>query len=447
MAAVRVRSRFLKFLSSYQRNLNRQISVASSLQNKSAFKWNDPFDLESQLTADEIMIRDQFRNYCREKLMPRVIEANRNEHFHKEIIKEIGSLGVLGCTLKGYGASNVSSVAYGLLAKEIEAIDSGYRSAMSVQSSLVIGCIHQFGDETQKERFLPKLSKYQSAVSFLSVLISSSDLAVSGDLIGCFGLTEPDHGSDAGGLETKAVYDKDEKVYKLTGSKIWISNAPIADILIVWAKCEDKKIRGFIVEREGNQNRLDTPKIEGKFSLRASITGMILMDNVVVPEENLLASVEGLKGPFSCLNNARYGISWGALGAAEHCFEVARTYTLTRLQFKRPLAANQLIQAKLTNMMCDIAFGLQACLRVGRLMDEHKSNPEMISMLKRNSASKALEIARTARDMLGGNGISDEYHVIRHMMNLESVNTYEGTYDIHSLILGRAITGIAAFGG
>ncbi|XP_043487070.1 glutaryl-CoA dehydrogenase, mitochondrial [Polistes fuscatus] len=427
MAAARVRSRFLKFFSSYRRNLNRQISVASSLQNKSAFKWNDPFDLESQLTADEIMIRDQFRNYCREKLMPRVIEANRKEHFHKEIIKEMGSLGVLGCTLKGYGASNVSSVAYGLLAKEIEAIDSGYRSAMSVQSSLVIGCIYQFGDETQKERFLPKL--------------------VSGDLIGCFGLTEPNHGSDAGGLETKAVYDKDEKVYKLTGSKTWISNAPIADILIVWAKCEDSKIRGFIVEREQNRNRLDTPKIEGKFSLRASVTGMILMDNVVVPKENLLASVEGLKGPFSCLNNARYGISWGALGAAEYCFEAARTYTLTRLQFKRPLAANQLIQAKLTNMMCDIAFGLQACLRVGRLMDEHKSNPEMISMLKRNSASKALEIARTARDMLGGNGISDEYHVIRHMMNLESVNTYEGTYDIHSLILGRAITGIAAFGG
>ncbi|KAI4494205.1 hypothetical protein M0802_009074 [Mischocyttarus mexicanus] len=447
MAAARVQSRFLKFLSSYQRNFNRQISVASSLQNKNAFKWTDPFDLESQLTKDEIMIRDEFRNYCREKLLPRVIEANRKEHFHKEIIKEMGTLGVLGCTLKGYGASNVSSVAYGLLAKEIEAIDSGYRSAMSVQSSLVIGCIYEFGDKTQKERFLPKLSKYHSMMCPSSIVISSFDPVVSGDLIGSFGLTEPNHGSDAGALETKAVYDPDKKVYKLTGSKTWISNSPIADILIVWAKCEDKKIRGFIVEREKNQDRLSTPKIEGKFSLRVSITGMILMDNVIVPEENLLKSVEGLKGPFSCLNNARYGISWGALGAAEYCFEIARTYTMTRLQFKRPLAANQLIQTKLTNMMCDIAFGLQACLRVGRLMDEHKSNPEMISMLKRNSASKALEIARTARDMLGGNGISDEYHVIRHMMNLESVNTYEGTYDIHSLILGRAITGIAAFAG
>ncbi|XP_043680180.1 glutaryl-CoA dehydrogenase, mitochondrial [Vespula pensylvanica] len=425
--AARVQIRFLKCPSLYKEIFNRRISVASCLRKKNTFKWEDPFDLESQLTQDEIMIRDQFRNYCQERLMPRVIEANRKEHFHKEIIKEIGSLGALGCTLKGYGASNVSSVAYGLLAKEIESVDSSYRSSMSVQSSLVAGGIYAYGDQTQKERFLPKI--------------------ITGDLIGCFGLTEPNHGSDVAGIQTRAVYDSNKKVYKLNGSKTWITNAPIADILIVWAKCEDEIIRGFVIEREKNQNRLSTPKIDGKFSLRASTTGMILMDNVIVPEENLLRSVEGLKGPFNCLNNARFGISWGALGAAETCFKIARSYTLERSQFNRPLAANQLIQKKLTDMMCDIAFGLQACLRVGRLKDEDRANPQMISMLKRNSASKALEIARTARDMLGGNGISDEYHVIRHVMNLESVNTYEGTYDIHTLILGRAITGLAAFAG
>ncbi|KYM77403.1 Glutaryl-CoA dehydrogenase, mitochondrial [Atta colombica] len=391
-----------------------------------AFNWEDPFNLESQLTQDEILMRDQFRSYCQEQLLPNVIEANRKEHFDREIVKQMGQLGVLGCTMKGYGGAGVSSVAYGLLAKEIEKIDSGYRSAFSVQSSLSIGAIYMFGSNAQKERFLPKM--------------------VSGEKIGCFGLTEPNHGSDIGAMETRAIYDSDKKVYKLNGSKTWITNSPVADVLIIWAKCDDGQIRGFIIEREAAGDRLSTPKIEGKFSLRTSITGMILMDNVIVPEENLL-NVQGLKGPFSCLNNARYGIAWGALGAAEACLNIARSYTLERKQFQRPLAANQLVQKKLVDMMCDIAIGLQACLRVGRLKDENKAAPEMISVIKRNSTIKALEIARTARDMLGGNGISDEYHVIRHMMNLETVNTYEGTSDIHALILGRAITGIAAFSG
>ncbi|XP_076671739.1 glutaryl-CoA dehydrogenase, mitochondrial [Andrena cerasifolii] len=404
---------------------SRQISVSSSLGGQSTFNWEDPFDLESQLTQDEILVRDQFRSYCQEKLLPRVIEANRKELFHKEIMRELGELGALGCTMKGYGAAGISSVAYGLLAKEIESVDSGYRSALSVQSSLAIGSINSHGDESQKQRFLPKL--------------------VSGETIGCFGLTEPNHGSDAGSMETRATYDSQKKLYRLNGSKTWITNAPIADVLIVWAKCEDGQIRGFIVERKGNENRLSTPKIEGKFSLRTSITGMILMDNVEVPSENLLPNVQGLRGPFSGLNNARYGIAWGALGAAETCLKLVRSYVLERKQFNRPLAANQLVQKKLADMMCDIAFGLQACLRVGRLKDEGKETPEMISMIKRNSATKALEIARTAREMLGGNGISDEYHVIRHMMNLESVVTYEGTNDIHALILGRVITGIQAF--
>ncbi|OAD54720.1 Glutaryl-CoA dehydrogenase, mitochondrial [Eufriesea mexicana] len=390
-----------------------------------SFNWKDPFALESQLTQDEIQIRDQFRSYCQEKLLPRVVEANRGEIFHKEIMRELGQLGILGCTMSGYGAAGVSSVAYGLLAKEIEAVDSAYRSALSVQSSLVCGAIYTHGDESQKQRYLPKL--------------------VSGEVIGCFGLTEPNHGSDPSSMETKATYDFDRKVYKLNGSKSWITNSPVADLLVIWARCEDGIIRGFLVERKGNENRLSTPKIEGKFSLRASATGMILMDNVEVPVENLLPNAQGLKGPFSCLNNARYGIAWGALGAAEACLEVARSYTMDRKQFNRPLAANQLVQKKLADMMCDIAFSLQACLRVGRLKDEGKATPEMISMIKKNSAAKALGIARTARDMLGGNGVSDEYHVIRHMMNLESVITYEGTNDIHTLILGKAITGIQAF--
>nr|XP_034175817.1 glutaryl-CoA dehydrogenase, mitochondrial [Osmia lignaria]XP_034175818.1 glutaryl-CoA dehydrogenase, mitochondrial [Osmia lignaria]XP_034175819.1 glutaryl-CoA dehydrogenase, mitochondrial [Osmia lignaria] len=403
----------------------RNISFSPSLAGKPTFNWQDPFDLESQLTQDEVLIRDQFRTYCREKLLPRVVEANRKEIFHKEIMREMGQLGILGCTMKGYGAAGVSSVAYGLLAKEIEYVDSGYRSALSVQSSLVAGAIYDHGDESQKQRFLPKL--------------------ISGELIGCFGLTEPNHGSDPGSMETKATYDSGKKVYRLNGGKTWITNAPVADVLIVWAKCEDNVIRGFIIERKGNESRLSTPKIEGKFSLRASVTGMILMDNVEVPKENLLPNVQGLKGPFTCLNNARYGIAWGALGAAEACLTTARSYALDRKQFNRPLAANQLVQKKLADMMCDIAIGLQACLRVGRLKDEGRATPEMISIIKKNSAMKALEIARTARDMLGGNGISDEYHIIRHMMNLESVITYEGTNDIHSLILGRAITGIQAF--
>ncbi|CAK9799344.1 Glutaryl-CoA dehydrogenase, mitochondrial [Anthophora quadrimaculata] len=410
----------------YSRRISsRQISVSSSLRGKSTFNWQDPFNLEVQLTEDEILIRDQFRSYCKEKLLPRVVEANRNEVFHKEIMRELGELGVLGCTMKGYGGAGVSSVAYGLLAREIEAVDSGYRSAFSVQSSLAAGAIYTHGSEKQKQKYLPKL--------------------VSGEIIGCFGLTEPNHGSDPAAMVTKATYDSQKKVYKLSGSKTWITNSPIADVLIIWAKCDDGNIRGFIVDRKGNENSLSTPKIDGKFSLRASITGMILMDNVSVPEENLLPNAQGLKGPFSCLNNARYGIAWGALGAAESCLNIARLYTLERKQFNRPLAANQLVQKKLADMMCDIAFGLQACLRVGRLKDEGKATPEMISMIKRNSAGKALEIARTAREMLGGNGISDEYHVIRHAINLESVITYEGTSDIHALILGRAITGIQAF--
>ncbi|XP_012230259.1 glutaryl-CoA dehydrogenase, mitochondrial [Linepithema humile] len=421
-----VRSLFLQGGRLCRINTTRQISVSASLQTKPVFKWEDPFDLESQLTQDEILMRDQFRTYCQERLLPRVIEANRQEHFDRSIVREMGQLGVLGCTMKGYGGAGASWVAYGLLAKEIESVDSGYRSALSVQTSLACGAIDLHGTNAQKERFLPKM--------------------ISGEKIGCFGLTEPNHGSDIGSMETKATYDSDRKVYKLSGSKTWITNSPIADVLVIWAKCDDGQIRGFIVEREAAGDRLSTPKIQGKFSLRTSVTGMILMDNVIVPEENLL-NVQGLKGPFSCLNNARYGISWGALGAAETCLKIARSYTLDRKQFQRPLAANQLVQKKLADMMSEIALGLQSCLRVGRLKDENRIAPEMISILKRNSTGKALEIARSARDMLGGNGISDEYHVIRHVMNLETVNTYEGTSDVHALILGRAITGISAFAG
>ncbi|KAL0271688.1 UNVERIFIED_CONTAM: hypothetical protein PYX00_008703 [Menopon gallinae] len=347
------------------------------------------------------------REFCKEKLMPRILLANRNEVFHREIFNEMGELGLLGCTIEGYGCANMSSVAYGLIARE---------------SSLVMHAIHAYGTEEQKEKYLPDLAK--------------------GKLVGCFGLTEPNHGSDPGGMETRAKYDKDSKTYIISGSKTWITNAPIADIVILWAHCEGK-IRGFILER--SMKGLSLPKIEGKFSLRASATGMILMDEVRVPEEFLLPKAEGLKGPFGCLNNARYGIGWGALGAAEFCLHAARQYTLERNQFGRPLAANQLIQKKLADMLVEISLGLQACYHVGRLKDKNMVAPEMISILKRNSTGKALEMARVARDMLGGNGISDEYHVIRHVMNLEAVNTYEGTYDIHTLILGRAITGIQAF--
>ncbi|RZC36166.1 glutaryl-CoA dehydrogenase, partial [Asbolus verrucosus] len=357
------------------------------------FNWEDPLNLESQLTQDEKIVRDSFRAYCQEKLQPRIIQAHRNETFDREILTEIGGLGVLGCTIKEYGCAGISNVGYGLLTREIEKVDSAYRSAVSVQSSLVMGAIYNYGSKEQKEAYIPKLAK--------------------GELIGCFGLTEPNHGSDAGSMETRAKFNS-------------ITNSPLADVLVVWAKCEDNKIRGFIIDRKENSKGLETPKIQGKFSLRASTTGMILMDNVEVSENQLLPNVEGLRGPFGCLNNARYGIAWGALGAAETCLNIARNYTVDRKQFNKPLAANQLMQKKFADMITDIALGLHGCLQVGRLMDKKQHTPEMISLLKRNNAGKALEIARTARDMLGGNGIHDEYHIIRHVMNLESVNTYEG---------------------
>lgn len=389
------------------------------------FNWQDPLSLESCLTDEEIMVRDQFRDYCQDRLMPRILMANRKEDFDKSIITEMGSLGILGCTIQGYGCAGVSSVAYGLIARECERVDSSYRSAMSVQSSLVMHPINAYGTEEQKQKYLPKLAR--------------------GELIGCFGLTEPNHGSDPSGMETKAKYNPAEKSYIVNGSKSWITNSPIADVFIVWANCEDKRIRGFILEK--GMKGLSAPKIEGKFSLRASITGQIVMEDVKVPEDNLLPHVDGLEGPFGCLNNARYGIAWGALGAGEFCLAAARQYTLDRQQFRRPLAANQLMQKKMADMATEISIGLQSCLQVGRLKDEGMYCPEMISLIKRNSCGKALDIARMARDMLGGNGISDEYHVIRHVMNLEAVNTYEGTHDIHALILGRAITGIQAFTG
>ncbi|KAM9311119.1 glutaryl-CoA dehydrogenase [Gastrophryne carolinensis] len=387
------------------------------------FDWRDPFGLDSQLTEDEILIRDTFRAYCQEKLMPRILLANRNEVFDREILSEMGELGVLGSTIKGYGCAGTSYVAYGLLARELERVDSSYRSVMSVQSSLVMHPINAYGSEEQKQKYLPGLAK--------------------GKLVGCFGLTEPNHGSDPSGMETRARYNPSSKTYTLNGSKTWITNSPIADLCVVWAVCEDGRVRGFVIER--GTKGLATPKIEGKFSLRASPTGMILMEDVEIPEENLLPNVSGMGGPFGCLNNARFGISWGALGAAEFCFHAARQYTLDRIQFGVPLARNQLIQKKMADMLTEISIGLQACLRLGRLKDEDKATPEMISILKRNSAGKALDIARQARDMLGGNGVCDEYHIIRHVMNLEAVNTYEGTHDVHALILGRAITGLQAF--
>ena len=370
------------------------------------FDWQDALNLESQLTEEEIMIRDASHAYCQEKMLPRITLANRNEVFHREIMSELGELGLLGPTIDGYGCSGVSSVAYGLIAREIERVDSAYRSAMSVQSSLVMYPIWDFGTEEQRQKFLPRLA--------------------TGEIVGCFGLTEPNHGSDPAGMETRAKFIESDQVFILNGSKTWITNSPIADIAVVWAGCEDGKIRGFILER--GMEGFSTPTIEGKFSLRASKTGMILMDDVVVPKENLLPEVTGLKGPFSCLNNARFGIAWGALGAAEFCLDMARQYTLDRKQFGRPLAANQLMQKKMADALTEISVALQACLHVGRLKDEGKHTPEMISLLKRNSCGKSLEIARVCRDMLGGNGISDEYHIIRHVMNLEAVNTYEGLY-------------------
>jgi glutaryl-CoA dehydrogenase len=387
------------------------------------FDWADPLLLDEALTEEERMARDSAAAYCREKLFPRVLEANRRERFDREIMTEMGALGFLGSTIEGYGCAGVNYVSYGLIAREVERVDSGYRSAMSVQSSLVMHPIYEFGSEAQRRKYLPKLA--------------------TGEWVGCFGLTEPDHGSDPGGMTTRAAAASGG--YRLNGAKMWITNAPIADVLLVWAKTEDGIIRGFLLER--GMAGLTTPKIEGKFSLRASATGEIVMADVFVPEENVLPGVSGLRGPFSCLNNARYGIAWGALGAAEFCWRAAREYTLERRQFGRPLAANQLIQKKLVDMQTEIALGLNACLRLGRLKDEDRATPEMISMLKRNNCGKALDIARVARDMHGGNGIADEYHVIRHVMNLEAVNTYEGTHDIHALILGRAQTGIPAFAG
>jgi len=388
---------------------------------KPSFNWQDPLLLESLLTEEERMIRDSAHQYCQEKLMPRILEANRNEIFDVEIMKELGQLGLLGCTIgEEYGCAGVNYVTYGLIAREVERVDSGYRSAMSVQSSLVMHPIHAYGTEEQKMKYLPKLA--------------------TGELIGCFGLTEPNSGSDPASLSTKAT--KVDGGYSLTGTKMWITNSPVADVFIVWAKLEGV-IKGFILDK--GMKGLSAPKISGKFSLRASITGEIVMDNVFVPESNLLPHVQGLSGPFGCLNKARYGIAWGALGAAEFCWHGARQYTLDREQFGKPLAATQLIQKKLADMQTDITTGLFACLQVGRLMDAGTLSPEAISLVKRNSCGKALEIARTARDMHGGNGIADEFHVIRHMMNLEAVNTYEGTHDIHALILGRAQTGIQAF--
>ncbi|CAH0715620.1 unnamed protein product, partial [Brenthis ino] len=405
----------------------RTLSTTSRNNSKVAFNWEDPLNLDRQLHDDEKAVRDSVKAYCQEKLMPRVVQANRNEVFDRAIYKEMGELGILGCTIKGYDCAGVSSVTYGLITRELDGVDSGYRSAMSVQSSLAMGAIYMYGSEEQKLKYLPRMAK--------------------GELVGCFGLTEPNHGSDAGALVTKAKYDSNSKSYILNGSKTWITNSPIADILVIWAKSEEdkNKVRGFIVERSQVKKGLDTPRIKGKFSLRASETGMILLDGVTIPEENLLPNVVGMKGPFGCLNNARYGIAWGALGAAETCLRIAREYTLDRKQFGRPLASNQLIQKKLADMITEISLGLQSCLHIGRLKDEGLLVHEMVSLLKRNNCGKALEIARVARDMLGGNGVSDEYHIIRHVMNLEAVNTYEGTHDIHALILGRAITGIQAF--
>jgi glutaryl-CoA dehydrogenase len=390
---------------------------------ETAFDWADPLLLEEALSEEERMVRDSARAYCQEKLLPRVLEANRHERFDREIMNEMGALGFLGATIEGYGCAGVNYISYGLIAREVERVDSGYRSAMSVQSSLVMYPIHAFGSETQRQKYLPRLA--------------------SGEWVGCFGLTEPDHGSDPAGMTTRAIAVPGG--WRLDGAKMWITNSPIADVLVVWAKTEDGTIRGFILER--GMKGLSAPKIEGKFSLRASVTGEIVMDEVFVPEENLLPGVKGLRGPFSCLNSARYGIAWGSLGAAEFCWHAARNYTLDRRQFGRPLAANQLIQKKLVDMQTEITLGLHACLRLGRLKDEGRDSPEMVSILKRNNCGKALDIARAARDMHGGNGIADEYHVIRHVMNLEAVNTYEGTHDIHALILGRAQTGIAAFAG
>jgi len=385
------------------------------------FDWADPLLLGESLSEDERLIEQAARSFCQDRLQPRVQKMFREESFDPAIFTEMGEMGFLGSTIDGYGCAGTNYVSYGIIAREIERVDSGFRSMASVQSSLVMYPIHAFGTEAQRQKYLPKLA--------------------TGDWIGCFGLTEPDHGSDPGSMVTRAR--KVDGGYSVSGAKMWITNSPVATVFVVWAKTDDGVIRGFVLEK--GMKGLSAPKIEGKFSLRASITGEIVMDEVFVPDENLLPNVSGLKGPFSCLNNARYGIAWGALGAAEACWHAARSYTLERKQFGRPLAANQLIQKKLVDMQTEITLGLHACLRLGRLKDEGRAAPEMISLLKRNNCGKALDIARVARDMHGGNGVSDEYGVIRHMLNLEAVNTYEGTHDVHALILGRAQTGIAAF--
>ena len=388
---------------------------------KPTFKWDDPILFEDQLTEDERMVRDSARAWCQEKLLPRVTEAHRHEKFDRKVFNEMGELGFLGPTIEGYGCAGVNHVAYGLIAREIERVDSGYRSGMSVQSSLVMHPIHAYGTEEQRKKWLPKLA--------------------TGELLGCFGLTEPNYGSDAGGMITRAK--KVDGGYLLNGAKMWISNAPYADVFVIWAKDDANEIRGFVLEK--GMKGLSAPKIEGKFSLRTSPTGEVVMADVFCPQENLLPNVKGLKGPFGCLNKARYGIAWGAMGAAEFCWHAARQYTIDRKAFGRPLAQNQLIQLKLADMMTEITLALQAALRVGRLMDEGRATPEMVSLIKRNSTGKALDIARKSRDMHGGNGVADEFHVIRHVLNLEAVNTYEGTHDIHALILGRAQTGLNAF--
>jgi len=399
----------------------KSITSITSIKSRSIFSFSDPFLHDKQLTSEERSVKDLASNFSKEILSPNVVASFRNEIFDKNIIKEMGNAGLLGSTINGYGCAGVNYVSYGLIMREIERVDSGYRSCASVQSSLVMFPIYKFGSEEQKEKYLPDLAK--------------------GNLIGCFGLTEPNHGSDPSGMKTNAVL-KDGN-YVLNGSKIWITNSPIADIFIIWAKDENNDIRGFILEK--NMKGISCPKIQGKFSLRTSNTGMIFMDNVIVPKENMLPHVKGLRGPFSCLNNARYGISWGVLGAAEDCYLIAREYCLDRQQFNRPLASNQIIQLKLADMLTELTLGIQASLRVGRLIDEGIMIPENISIIKRNNCIKSLQIARNARDMLGGNGISDEYYVIRHMLNLEAVNTYEGTQDIHALIIGKGITGIPSF--